>query len=332
VGDSAEISQWFYNMFLGLDAIILAIVLLGWFVALLKFRKKDGDETLPEQSHGDMRLEVLWTVIPTFVVVAITIPTLGGIFKLAEKPDANEKVVQVEVTGKQWWWEFDYKQGEGAGIHTANELHVPVGTRIWLDMTSADVIHAWWIPRIGGKRDATPGRSYPMYFTAKQVGIFDGQCAELCGASHALMGTKLVVHPVAKEETFAYIAPNGDKQDVVIESYADWVKKEQAIAAKPAAGTEEEAGQKLFQDKGCPACHLVSGFAESAARSRTSGPNLSHVGSRMWIAANTLPNTTENLTKWIENPQAVKPEALMTKFEFKPGEAQKIAKYLISLK
>lgn len=332
VGDSGEISAWFYNMFLTLDAIILAIVLLGWFVALVRFRKKDGDNTLPEQSHGDMRLEVAWTVIPTLIVVGITIPTLGGIFELAKKPDANETVVQVEVTGKQWWWEFDYKAGVGAGIHTANELHVPVGTRIWLDMTSADVIHAWWIPRIGGKRDATPGRSYPMYFTAKQVGVFDGQCAELCGASHALMGTKLIVHPVAKEETFEYIAPDGNKQQVVIESYETWAKKELALAAKPAPGSDEEAGQKLFQDKGCPACHIVGGFADSAARSRTSGPNLTHVGSRLWIAANTLPNTTENLTKWIENPQAVKPEALMTKFDFKPGEAQKIAKYLTSLK
>ena len=312
-GDASEISAWFYNLYLVLDTVIFVGVLAAFILAIVKFRKKPGDDTLPEQSFGDPRMEIAWTIVPTLVVLGITVPTLGGLFELAKRPDVNQKVVEIEVTGKQWWWELDYKK---EGINTGNEMHVEVGTQVALHLTSADVIHAWWVPRLSGKRDATPGRSYPLNFRPKEVGSFDGQCAELCGASHALMGIRIIVHPK-------------DGPD----SYENWVKKMQAAAAKPTT-PQAEAGQQVFMNKGCVACHSVTGVSELAlgARSRTSGPNLTHVGSRDYIAAHTLKNTPENIATWVKNPQAVKPGALMTNLGLTDQEAKDVAAFLFGLK
>ena len=325
VADSGAISAWFYRMLLGLDAFILLIVVVAMVFALVKFRRKPGDDVLPEQSFGNIKLEVAWTVIPTIIVVAITVPTLGGIFELAKKPDPNQKLIEVEVTGKQWWWDFDYKR---EGINTANELHVEVGTQVALHMTSSDVIHSWWVPRIGGKRDATPGRTQPMYFKAREVGIFDGQCADLCGASHALMGTRIIVH--------AKTGPD---------SYDKWVEHVRTPARKPVTA-QEEAGLKVFMTKGCTACHSIQGVAElaSGARTLTTGPNLTHVGMRTGIAANALrlsnpvgtvkgdAEMAKHIAQWVKDPQALKPGALMTNMHLTDQEAADVAAYLTSLK
>ena len=312
-GDAAEISAWFYNLYLALDSVILLIVMAVLVAALVKFRRKAGDDTLPEQSFGDTRLEIAWTILPTLIVLGITVPTLGGLFELAKRPDANQKIIEIEVTGKQWWWELDYKK---EGINTGNEMHVEVDTQVMLHLTSADVIHAWWVPRLSGKRDATPGRSYPLNFRPKEVGSFDGQCAELCGASHALMGIRIIVHP-------------HDGPD----SYANWVKHTKEAAPKVTT-PEAEAGQKVFMSKGCVACHTIEGVSELAAgaRSRTSGPNLTHVGSRDYIAAHTLKNSPENIAKWVKNPQQVKPGALMTNLGLNDQEAKDVAAFLTALK
>lgn len=326
ISSNGDMSSFFYQMLLYLDIAIMAVVAAIWAYALVKFKRKEGDDTLPPQNHGNMKLEVIWTAIPTLIVVGTTVPMLAGVFQMAKRPDANQRIIEVDVTGKQWWWEFDYKNDTAAGLQTANELHVPVNTAIVLNMTSADVIHAWWIPRLAGKRDATPGRNYPMYVTPREVGIFDGQCAELCGASHALMGTKLIVHPLAKDAEVDY---QGKK--VAIESYETWVKHNQSDAAKPASA-DLEKGAKLFSERTCSTCHIVKGQFDTAIRAATSGPNLSHVGSRMNIAANTLVNSPENLAKWIAKPSAIKPGSKMPDLNLTPDEAKAIATYLYSLK
>ncbi len=311
--DASEVSAWFYNLYLVLDSIIFFGVLAAFFIAIVKFRKKPGDNALPEQSFGDSRLEIAWTIVPTLVVLGITVPTLGGLFELAKRPDMNQKIIDIDVTGKQWWWELDYKK---EGINTGNEMHVEVGTQVMLHLTSADVIHAWWVPRLSGKRDATPGRNYPLNFKPKEVGSFDGQCAELCGASHALMGIRIIVHPK-------------DGPD----SYENWVTRMKQAAAKPTT-PQQEAGQKVFMNKGCVACHTINGLSELApgARSRTSGPNLTHVGSRDYIAAHTLKNSPDSIATWVKNPQAVKPGALMSNLGLTDQEASDVAGFLTSLK
>ncbi len=276
-------------------------------------------------------MEIAWTIAPTLIVIAITIPTLQGIFELEKPPAEGEEVVSVNVIGKQWWWEYDYMdpadaEGKTVLFSTANEIHVEQGTAVKLNLTSADVIHAWWVPKIAGKRDATPGRNYPLYFTPEEVGVYIGQCAELCGPSHALMGIKIFVHPSEGSD-----------------SYDKWVEQ-QLKPATPPLTMEQEEGRKLFVEKSCNRCHMIrgSGLTETEIvsyrnRVRTSGPELTHVGSRTTIAALALGNTRDNLSHWIEKPGEVKQGAIMADPRYNTvkvskEEADKIAAYLFKLK
>ncbi|HAN30701.1 MAG TPA: cytochrome c oxidase subunit II [Myxococcales bacterium] len=314
-GDGAQVSAWFFWLYMILDTIIFIIVMVAMIVAIMKFSKKpDDDDSLPPQSHGDMRLEIMWTVIPTIIIVVLAVITVGGVFQLSAKPSEEQKIVDIEVMGKQWWWEFDYKKER---ISTANEMHVEAGTQVSLHLTSADVIHAFWVPRMSGKRDATPGRTYPLYFkpfASDKLEEYIGQCAELCGASHARMGIKLFVHPKTGPD-----------------SYDNWVKKQQEAARAPATALEKQ-GKKVFETKGCKSCHTIRGVAELTKRSRSTGPDLTHVGSRSTIAALALTNTIDNLAKWVKNPQAVKEAALMTNLNLTDEESKAVATYLYSLK
>jgi cytochrome c oxidase subunit 2 len=238
--------------------------------------------------------------------------------------------VDVAVVGKQWWWEYDYlkpaaKEGAAPTVEfsTANEMHVEVGTWVRLQVTSADVIHAFWVPRVFGKRDATPGRSYPIVFKPEQPGEYIGQCAELCGASHARMGIKLFVH--AKE------GPN---------SYDKWLEKQKSVAEEPVTPSAQK-GKELFLAKACNRCHTIRGDSRTeirpSARRRETGPDLTHVGSRTTIAALAVPNTRDNLAKWIHDPASIKEAALMAdprfnKVKVSKEEAAHIAAYLHRLK
>ncbi|MBO6514885.1 MAG: cytochrome c oxidase subunit II, partial [Phycisphaerales bacterium] len=251
--DVAEISAWFYHMLLIVVSIIMFIVAAWFLYSVVKFRRKPGDDTMPPQTHGHTQLEIIWTIIPTIIVIAITIPTIQGIFELEKPPAEGEEVVLINVTGKQWWWEYDYMDPADPSkimFSTANEMHVEEGTTVHMEVTSADVIHAFWVPNLTGKRDATPGRRYPMYFKPNKVGEFIGQCAELCGASHALMGIKVFVHP--KEGT---------------DSYDNWVAAQLKPAELPTSPIEEE-GKRLFIAKGCMRCHNVKGDARTELHHR----------------------------------------------------------------
>lgn len=318
--DSAVISATFFNNLTILLSAIMLLVAAIFVFALVRYRERPGDTSEPKQVYGNTAMEIGWTIAPTIIVIAITVPTLQAIFELEEKPEGE--IVEIEVIGKQWWWEYDYIN---EGFTTANEMHVEVGTPVQLNVTSADVIHAWWVPRVSGKRDATPGRIYPMWFTPTEVGEFEGQCAELCGASHALMGIKLYVHP--KEGS---------------NSYKEWVKKEKA-AALPPTTAQAKRGKKLFTEKGCIACHVIRGDAEtelvpSKARLATTGPDLTHVGSRSTIAALTLKNTRENMARWIHDPLSIKENAIMANprynanYDVSREEAEDLAAYLFRLK
>lgn len=320
VSSSGEISKWFWDMLIAVNSVIMAIVMIVFVAVVLKFRRKPGDDELPEQVHGNIKMEIFWTVIPALIVVGITVPTLQGIFQLEEPPPEGEKVIEIDVTGKQFWWEYDYIN---ENFITASEMHVEVGTWVKLNVTSADVIHAFWVPRIMGKRDATPGRVYPMYFKVDKPGEYVGQCAELCGASHALMGIKVFAH-----------AADGD------DSYAAWVERQQKPAEEPTAPLAQK-GKRLFVEKACVRCHNITGNAQAQispmARSRSTGPDLTHVGSRTTIAGLALQNTKENLVKWIHAPGEVKEGSLMSLQELNGvpvsvEEAEALAAYLYRLK
>lgn len=326
---AAAKSIWFYDMLLLLCGVIFLLVSAAFVYALVRFRAKPGDKELPKQVHGNTQLEIMWTIAPTLIVIAITIPTLQAIFELEAAPAEGEEVVKINVIGKQWWWEYDYidpTDPKKVMFTTANEVHVEEGTHVHLSLTSADVIHAWWVPRLSGKRDATPGREYPIYFKPEVAGVFVGQCAELCGDSHALMGIKVFVHP--KEGTNSYDA---------------WVESQLAEAKKPGT-SEEEEGRKLFVEKTCNRCHTIRGSGDPSTqlvstynRTRTTGPELTHVGSRTTFGALAMKMTRQNLVQWIHDPASVKEGVIMADPRYNtvkitPEEAEKLAAYLIKLK
>jgi cytochrome c oxidase subunit 2 len=255
---------------------ILVVVEALLVVAVVKFRRKEGQEGLPEQIHGNTALEVGWTLIPLVFIVIVMVPTLQTTCAL-QQPAPGEDPLRVTVTGKRWWWEFEYVD---EGIVTANELHLPVGRMVDLTLISDNIIHSFWVPRLAGKRDLVPSRSQHLWFTPERTGWYEGQCAELCGSSHALM--QLLV----KVETPA--------------EFDAWVAAQKA----PAQIDMANPGVQAFVQNACFTCHSIEGSPWTFARI---GPNLTHVASRTRLAGAILENTPENMKRWIRNAADVKP-------------------------
>ena len=175
--------------------VVIFVVVEGVLIfTVLRFRARPGAPQ-PKAVHGNVALEIAWTIAPAMILVAIAVPTVATIFRTQAPAPAG--VLAVRVVAHQWWWEFQYPR---RGVVTANELHVPVGRPVELTLESADVIHSFWIPAIGGKRDVVPAHLNRLWFTPRTRGTFPGQCAEMCGISHANMRMKLVVETAAEFE------------------------------------------------------------------------------------------------------------------------------------
>jgi len=282
-------------------AVVVFVLVEGaLIVAIVKFRERPGGPA-PRRTHGNTVLEISWTLAPAIVLVLIAIPTIKTIWDV-DRPARGESLV-VQAIGHQWWWEFRYPD---LGVVTANELHIPVGRQIDVRLTSADVIHSFWFPRLGGKRDVIPGHENQIWFTADSAGVYLGQCAEFCGLSHALMKMQLVAE-----------SPD---------DFEAWVERQRADAVVTDSAAFAD-GSQAFMQGGCIACHTVRGTIAQGVI----GPDLTHVGGRRRIAAGILENTPENLAHWIRNPQEVKPGALMVVPELDDATVQRIVKYLQSL-
>ncbi|HEY0834281.1 MAG TPA: cytochrome c oxidase subunit II [Azospirillum sp.] len=204
---------------------------------------------------------------------------------------ATADTVRVEVTGYMWWWDVRYPgAGPEGGVRTANEILVPVGRPVEFVVKSADVIHSFWIPSLAGKIDMIPGHVNRLTLTADKPGTYRGQCAEYCGAQHALMAFHIVAVPPGRFD--AWLA-------------------EQARPAPEPAGPALAAGRDTFLKLGCGACHRVAGTRAQGMI----GPDLTHVGGRLSLAAGTLPNTRDAFARWIADAQHVKPENRMPSFD-----------------
>src|SRR5438874_1508648 len=199
-------------------------------------------------------MEIAWTLAPAVILVFVAVPTVRTIFATAG--DAPPDALKVEVIGHQWWWEFKYPE---LGITTANELHVPVAKAVQVAITSADVIHSFWAPPLGGKRDAIPGQVNRIAFRADSVGDYSGQCAEFCGASHANMRLRVLVDSDA--------------------GFTAWVRDQQSPPATPAKASLAEQGKAIYARAACIGCHAIQGVSPG-----TIGPNLTHVATRTTIA------------------------------------------------
>lgn len=219
---------------------------------------------------------------------------------------ATPPALTLQVTAHQWWWEARYLGRDGAATFTtANEIHIPAGTPIRVELTSPDVIHSFWVPRLAGKMDLIPGVTNVTWIEAAAPGRFQGQCAEFCGLQHANM-------------TFFVVADSPA-------DYAAWSARQAMPPASPATPIADEGG-RIFAAR-CAACHTVSGTPAGGVV----GPDLSHFATRATLAAGMLPNDGESLTDWIRDPQAVKPGALMPAVPMTDAARAHVVAYLQSL-
>jgi cytochrome c oxidase subunit 2 len=280
---------------------VFIVVMAIFTFVIVRYRRRPGQNEIPEQVEGNHKLEVIWTVIPLILLLILAVPTVTMTFDHAEK-HAGEDVIQVNVIAHQFWWEFEYPE---LGIKTAQDLYIPTGKKIQFALTSKDVIHSFWIPALGGKTDNNPGMVNNMWLEADYPGIYKGKCAELCGASHAYMDFKVV-------------AVEPDKFDT-------WAANMKQGPAAPATASAQQ-GQEVF-NKSCIACHAVGGQGGPVA------PNLTAFGDRTNVAG-ILEMTDENMANWIKDPQALKPGNEMPAFSGQLDDKQiaALVEYLKTLK
>lgn len=216
--------------------------------------------------------------------------------------------LRIAVVGERWWWRVTYTTADGRRIKSANELRLPVGEPVPVELTSADVIHSFWVPKLAGKLDMIPGRINTLTLEVSEPGVSRGQCAEYCGGAHALMSFFVITMPA--------------------DEFSAWLSREAAAAAEPDS-EDEIQGHALFMTSGCGGCHTIRG----AGARGTIGPDLTHVGSRLSLAAAVLPNEPGAFASWIRDSQHIKPENLMPPFGiFTEKELGQLAVYLQSLK
>jgi cytochrome c oxidase subunit 2 len=259
-----------------------AVGLIVFFVVVyVVIRYRDRGQAMPAQTHGKPALEIGLTILPALILVGVGIPTVSTVFKLAETSDTE---CVINVTGQQWWWEYDYPVQDGCGgitepIVTANQMVFPADTKVLLRLTSRDVIHSFWIPKLNGKRDTVPGRVHTLRMQADQPGIYAGQCTEFCGLSHANMKMEAVALEPADFET--------------------WKANQLAEYTAPEEGTLAATGEATFTAN-CAYCHQVNGLSTENNGETTpvlanpdefvvsgSTPNLTHLLSRNTFAGAT---------------------------------------------
>lgn len=281
---------------------VFLIVMIIYAYVLIRYRQRPGQTGIPKQVEGNHKLEILWTVIPFLLLIVMAVPTVAIAFDLA-KEYSNKEAVQVNVTAHQFWWEFEYPD---LGVKTAQELVIPAGQKVQFHVTTTDVIHAFWIPALGGKIDTNPGSTNKIWLQANEPGTYYGKCAELCGASHALMDFKVKALTAAE-----------------FDAWADKMKAAAAAPAPVATGAAAQ-GQEIFK-KSCIGCHAIG------SEGGLLGPNLTNFGEREWVAG-VKKNDAKNLSNWLTNPQNEKPGNSMPNLNLDETQVNALVEYLGTLK
>jgi len=294
-------------------AAIFVLVEGALLLFVFRYRHREGREGIPPQVHGNTRLEIAWTILPAVILAGVAVPTVTTIFELAREPEPG--TMRVDVLGHQWWWEFSYRE---QGFTTANELHIPIGEPIYLQLCGVGfagtpeepkaspstcqpgapegpqpaavgnaVIHSFWVPELAGTQDVVPGQTNTLWIEADEPGTYEGQCKEFCGLSHAYMRFTVVAHTP--------------------EDFQRWVEGQLAPAAMPEPGSAAALGAEAFGSGQCIACHAINGLQDQNGQPivANGGPNLTHLMSRECFRGCTLATTRENLERWLQNPQAV---------------------------
>lgn len=303
-------AHWIFSVSMLVLAVTLAIFLIvaGLLLyALIRYRHKNLETyNEPAQIYGSNQIELAWTVVPALIVVMLFL-TSSRIILATQDSKKPESAVDVVTIGHQFWWEFRYPK---LGIVTANELHVPVSTAAnpmptYLELSSADVDHSFWVPRLAGKMDLIPNRVNTMWIDPEKPGLYLGQCANFCGVQHAKMLLRVYADTPAE--------------------FAAWVEQQKKPAVEDSRVAE---GREIFLHSGCVNCHTVSG---TIANGRF-GPDLTHLASRDTIASGAFENTPDNLRKWIDNPDSMKPGSLMPPMHLTDHDLNAVTAYLTTLR
>lgn len=293
---------------------VFLAVMVVYVIVLTRFRKKKGEEDfIPVQVEGSKTLETVWTVIPIILVLIMAVPTIIATFDLADASDQDEHI-NINVTGKQYWWHFDYEQEE---IMTSQDMYIPVNTKVYVNLFSQDVLHSFWVPSLSGKLDVNVENVNTMFIEAYEEGVFYGKCAELCGPSHSKMDFKVVVVSEEEYEQWVQDIKNVDPDEMPLDAVA-------------------QEGRELFEANSCINCHAIGptdNYVQGDPNANVPiGPDLTSFGDRSRFAGILLP-TKENLVDWIQDPETIKPGNLMTGMypELSDDEADKIAEFLMQL-
>ncbi|GAC1487966.1 MAG: cytochrome c oxidase subunit II [Candidatus Limnocylindrales bacterium] len=304
-----SIADLYWVMFV-IAVIVLAIVVGALVYAGIRFRERPGH--VARQYHSNNLLEIIWTIIPTLIVVSLAVLSFQRLLYINDVDSDAAMVVNVE--GKQWVWAFSYpseakfKLSDNTYLQGAEEIHIPVGQKVKLALHSKDVIHAFWVPGLGGQKDAVPGRETALWIQADRAGTFKGQCSEFCGDGHGDMLITVIAH---------------DPQD-----YDKWA---QSAVAKANLFNDPSVkqGKELFTSLACAGCHTVKGLSGGKV-----GPELTDIArttNPRSIAGVLKPVNQENLEKWITKPSAVKPGTKMPDLGLDAATVTAISKFLLTL-
>ena len=289
----------------GLIAISVGVcVIVGALLLVAIYRRRpDGDLTVtPVNDRTPIRWIGVGVAISTIFLLASAVWTLVTVHSIGEPPAAG--ALSIDVIGQEWWWGVKYRSSDPAReFMTADQLVIPVGVPVQVNLTSLDVIHSFWVPKLGGKMDMIPSRTNVTWLEADKVGEYRGQCSEFCGLQHANMAFNVLVLSQA--------------------DFAAWWDQQ----LQPAGGSPDDAGLRTFMLR-CAACHTIRGTPAGGIL----GPDLSHFGSRESIAADLMANTPENLASWINNTQTIKPGAKMPELHMLASEIADVTRYLEGLR
>lgn len=292
---------------LAITAGIFVVVSSLIAYASWRYRRRPGDDdSEPPQIFGSNQIELSWTIIPVLIVVVLFLATARMIFAIQDAP-MPKAALEVTVIGHQFWWEYRYPS---LHITTANELHIPVSDvrsprPTYLKVTSADVIHEFWAPRLAGKTDLVPNRINEMWMDSHIPGLYAGQCGQYCGQQHAKMLLRVYVDTP--------------------EQFDAWVKQQQQPGVQ---NPEVATGRRAFESQACMNCHTIGGTAAHGQF----GPDLTHLASRQTIASGAAPNDPHHLEDWIRDPDSIKPGSLMPAMHLPPDEVHAITTYLNTLR
>jgi cytochrome c oxidase subunit II len=283
-------------------ALVVGALLWGTF----RRRSAEAPRTDPAAERRMTSAVALATGLTVVVLFGFLVYDMAVGRQLTTNP--GDQALQIRVTAHQWWWEVQYRDSLAQNwATTANEIHIPAGKPVALELRSTDVIHSFWPPSLSQKRDLIPGNPNSLWFQADTPGVYRGQCAEYCGQQHAKMAFLVIAEPP--------------------DSFASWLESQRDTALTPTSELTKR-GQEVFLTSSCVMCHAISG---TPAGSRI-GPDLTHLASRRTIAAGTLPNTRGNLAGWIVDPQRIKPGTRMPPNQLDPADLHALLAYLESLK